>query len=207
MKSVVWTLGPCNEGREGNTRIMYVSPSSWAAAMVAGSFRSFSSKCPLTHFRPAFSTFLLNARGALAAGVIIQPTELSRGQARKREAARGFRAGGKDREDHGNHRRADRFGDGDCAFSRLNTLANPGGDDRSDSQPHQFGRGRQDSNGATVKDSKGNALGKKASWSSSNPGVAEVEVDGNLTAKSPRETTVVASMGFIKGVCWLMYRT
>ena len=60
---------------------------------------------------------------------------------------------------------------------------------------------------AAAKDSKGNALGKKASWSSSNPGVAEVEVDGNLTAKSPRETTVVASMGFIKGVCWLMYRT
>ena len=53
---------------------------------------------------------------------------------------------------------------------------------------------------ATVKDSKGNALGKKASWSSSNPGVAEVEVDGNLTAKGPGETTVVASMGFIKGV-------
>ena len=60
---------------------------------------------------------------------------------------------------------------------------------------------------ATAKDSKGNALGKKASWSSSNPGVAEVEVDGNLTAKGPGETTVVASMGFIKGVCWLMYRT
>src|SRR5206468_8462755 len=53
---------------------------------------------------------------------------------------------------------------------------------------------------ATAKDSKGNALGKKASWSSSNPGVAEVEVDGNLTAKGPGETTVVASMGFIKGV-------
>ncbi len=48
---------------------------------------------------------------------------------------------------------------------------------------------------ATAKDSKGNALGKKASWSSSNPGVAEVEVDGNVTAKGPGETTVVASIG------------
>ena len=53
---------------------------------------------------------------------------------------------------------------------------------------------------ATVKDSKGSALGKKASWSSSNPSVAEVEGDGNVTAKGPGETTIVASIGFIKGV-------
>jgi len=53
---------------------------------------------------------------------------------------------------------------------------------------------------ATVKDSKGSALGKKASWTSSNLNVAEVEGDGNVTAKGPGETTIVASIGFVKGV-------
>src|SRR5947208_12601863 len=53
---------------------------------------------------------------------------------------------------------------------------------------------------ATVKDSKGSALGKKASWSSANPSVAEVENDGFVTAKGPGETTIAASIGFIKGV-------
>jgi Big-like domain-containing protein len=53
---------------------------------------------------------------------------------------------------------------------------------------------------ATVKDSKGIALGKKTSWSSANPGVAEVESSGIVTAKGPGETTIVASIGSIKGV-------
>jgi hypothetical protein len=53
---------------------------------------------------------------------------------------------------------------------------------------------------ATVKDASGAALGKTASWSSANAGVAAVESDGMVTAKGPGETDIVASIGVIKGV-------
>jgi len=52
---------------------------------------------------------------------------------------------------------------------------------------------------ATVKDSQENPLGKKVTWSSANPSVAGVDNDGIVTASGVGETTIAASIGFIKG--------
>jgi Bacterial Ig-like domain (group 2) len=52
---------------------------------------------------------------------------------------------------------------------------------------------------ATVKDSKENPLGKKVTWSSANPSVAAVANDGIVTASGVGETTIMASIGPVRG--------
>ena len=53
---------------------------------------------------------------------------------------------------------------------------------------------------ATVRDSNKNPLGKSVKWSSANPGLLEIDSEGIITGKAAGETTITASIGFIKGL-------
>jgi hypothetical protein len=53
---------------------------------------------------------------------------------------------------------------------------------------------------ATVRDSNKNPLGKKVKWSSANPSLVEIDSDGIVTGNAAGETTITASIGFIKGL-------
>jgi hypothetical protein len=53
---------------------------------------------------------------------------------------------------------------------------------------------------ATVRDSNKNPLGKSVRWSSANPSLVEIDSDGIVTGNAAGETTITASIGFIKGL-------
>jgi Bacterial Ig-like domain (group 2) len=53
---------------------------------------------------------------------------------------------------------------------------------------------------ATVRDSNKNPLGKNVKWSSANPSLVEIDSDGIVTGNAAGETTITASIGFIKGL-------
>lgn len=53
---------------------------------------------------------------------------------------------------------------------------------------------------ATIPDSNKNPLGKRVKWSSANPVLLEIDSQGIVTGKALGETTITASIGFIKGI-------
>jgi Bacterial Ig-like domain (group 2) len=53
---------------------------------------------------------------------------------------------------------------------------------------------------ATVRDSHKNPLGKSVKWSTANPDLLEIDSDGIITGKASGDTTIAASIGFIKGI-------
>jgi Bacterial Ig-like domain (group 2) len=53
---------------------------------------------------------------------------------------------------------------------------------------------------ATVRDSNKNPLGKKVNWSIANPALVGIDSDGIVTGNAGGETTITASIGFVKGV-------
>jgi len=53
---------------------------------------------------------------------------------------------------------------------------------------------------ATVRDSNKNPLKKKVNWSIANPALMEIDSDGIVTGNAVGETTITASIGFVKGL-------
>ena len=53
---------------------------------------------------------------------------------------------------------------------------------------------------ATVLDANKKPLGKKVSWSIANPALVQVDTDGIVTGNAQGDTTITASIGFVKGL-------
>ncbi len=53
---------------------------------------------------------------------------------------------------------------------------------------------------ATVRDANKNPLGKKVNWSIANPALVQVDSDGIVTGNAAGETSITASIGFVKGL-------